>query len=228
MPQSENIGDLAKALAATQAEMTAPKKAHVGKIKGTTKDGRSYEYEYRYADLADVIECRKVGAKHGLAITQGMETKEGYFALTTMLMHSSGQWKAWDCPIPGGLSPQQLGSFLTYMRRYSESGAWGIAAEDDDDGKAAEGNGKTEKPAPKPAPEPKAEPRPAPETTPEERVAISAVAKQKGIRTQDEFSSFLSKLCPVARTTSELSRGEYVAVWDALRAMPDAKKASAA
>jgi hypothetical protein len=225
MPQSENIGDLAKALAATQAEMTAPKKAHVGKIKGTTKSGKDYEYEYRYADLADVIESRKVGAKHGLAITQGMETRDGYFALTTMLMHSSGQWKSWDCPIPNGLSPQQLGSFLTYMRRYSESGAWGIAAEDDDDGKAAEGNGKTERPAPKLATEPV--PVKASVLSQEERVKISALAKSKGILTAEKFSTFLAEHCRDARTASELSKSEYDAVTDALTAMPDAKKAVA-
>lgn len=216
MAQTENIGDLAKALAATQAEMSAPKKAHVGKIKGTTKDGRTYEYEYRYADLADVIECRKVGAKHGLAITQGMETKDGYFALTTMLMHTSGQWKSWDCPIPGGLAPQQLGSFLTYMRRYSESGAWGIAAEDDDDGKAANdaaGNGKAEKPAPKTAP------KPTPSVLTREQIeAVHSLAKKAGLTTLPEFSSFLKKLCNVDRA-ADLSKSELAAVMDTLGSM---------
>lgn len=222
--QSENIGDLAKALAATQAEMTAPKKAHVGKVKGTTKDGRPYEYEYRYADLADVIECRKVGAKHGLAITQGMETKDGYFALTTMLMHTSGQWKSWDCPIPSGLKPQELGSFLTYMRRYSESGAWGIAAEDDDDGKAAQeasGNGKAAPPKPEPKPLPSVTP---PALSRAEIEAVHTLAKQGGIKTLTELSAFLSKLCgPHVTKASDLSRSELAAVLDALKGMASQK-----
>lgn len=127
--QSETIGKLADALSKAQAEMKAPPKSKVMKIAGRG--------DYKYADLADVIEARRVGAKQGLAITQGMEMRDGYLALTTMLMHSSGEWKAWECPIPAGLKPQELGSYLTYMRRYSESGAWGLAAEDDDDGQRA-------------------------------------------------------------------------------------------
>lgn len=128
--QSATIGKLAEALAKAQAEMKAPPKSKVMKIPGRG--------DYRYADLSDVIEARRVGAKYGLAITQGMEMREGYLALTTMLMHASGEWKAWECPLPAGLKPQELGSYLTYMRRYSESGAWGLAAEDDDDGERAQ------------------------------------------------------------------------------------------
>lgn len=129
MAQSDSIAALAGALAKTQGEMKAPPKTKAMKIPGRG--------DYKYADLADVIEARRVGHKHGLAITQGMEMDEGNLVLSTMLMHSSGEWKAWSCPVPLGLKPQDLGSYLTYMRRYSECGAWGIAAEDDDDGKGA-------------------------------------------------------------------------------------------
>lgn len=127
---SPTLGKLAEALAKAQGEMKAPSKGKTMKIPGRG--------DYRYADLAEVIEARKVGAKYNLAITQGMEMRDGFLALTTLLMHSSGEWKGWECPIPAGLKPQELGSYLTYMRRYSECGAWGIAAEDDDDGKAAQ------------------------------------------------------------------------------------------
>jgi hypothetical protein len=128
--QSESIAKLAEALSKAQGEMKAPAKTKTMKIPGRG--------DYRYADLADVIESRKVGAKHGLAITQGMEMSEDGLSLTTTLMHLSGEWKSWACPIPAGLKPQELGSYLTYMRRYSECGAWGIAAEDDDDGATAQ------------------------------------------------------------------------------------------
>ena len=127
--QSRTIGKLAEALAKAQGDMKAPPKSKTMKIPGRG--------DYKYADLADVIESRRVGAKYGLAITQGMEMRE-CLLLTTMLMHASGEWKAWECPIPGGLKPQELGSYLTYLRRYSESAAWGLAAEDDDDGQRAQ------------------------------------------------------------------------------------------
>ena len=136
--QSPTLGKLAAALARAQGEIKPPIKSKMGHVKGTTAAGKAYDYEYKYADLADVIESRRVAAKHELAITQGMEMSEGNLVLSTILMHSSGEWKRWECPIPLGLKPQELGSYLTYMRRYSECGVWGIAAEDDDDGKRAQ------------------------------------------------------------------------------------------
>lgn len=150
--QSGTIGKLAEALSKTQGEMKAPAKTKTMKIPGRG--------DYRYADLADVIESRKVGAKYGLSITQGMEMREGDLVLSTMLMHLSGEWKSWDCPIPAGLKPQELGSYLTYMRRYSECGAWGIAAEDDDDGKSAHDAEQRQRPA-QSSPHPAASSRPS-------------------------------------------------------------------
>ena len=46
---------LADALAAAQTEMPAIAKERVGKVQGETTDGRRYEYNYQYADLADVL-----------------------------------------------------------------------------------------------------------------------------------------------------------------------------
>jgi hypothetical protein len=83
--------------------------------------------------------------------------------------------------------------------------------------------------APTAKPTPAAPPPPKPsELSQEEKVRISALAKLKGITTPVAFSEFLAKFCPTARSTSDLSRSEFTAVWDALSAMPDVKKASAA
>lgn len=218
MSQSASIGKLAEALAATQNEMKAPKKDRTGKVKGTTKDGKFYEYEYHYADLAGVIESRRVGAKHGLSITQGTEMRDGYLALTTMLMHTSGEWKEWECPIPAGLKPQELGSYLTYMRRYSECGAWGIAAEEDDDGaKANDAPG-----AQTPQQQRRAESKPTNGNglPREDQESIHAAAKKAGIKSVEDLGSFLFNGFGV-RKASELPKGELKNVLEALAQMAE-------
>jgi hypothetical protein len=58
--------------------------------------------------------------------------------LDTRLAHSSGQWiqSEWPvCKFPS--APQQIGSALTYARRYSLFSIVGISGDDDDDGTAA-------------------------------------------------------------------------------------------
>jgi hypothetical protein len=89
----------------------------------------------RYADLAAV---REATIKHlnanGLSIIQLVG--EGP-CLHTRLMHASGEWIESIYPLPGAAKPQELGSALTYARRYSWASICGIAAEDDDDGNAA-------------------------------------------------------------------------------------------
>ena len=58
--------------------------------------------------------------------------------LVTMLIHSSGQFLRGYVALPTNLSPQELGSYLTYMRRYSYQSIIGVFAEEDDDGGAAQ------------------------------------------------------------------------------------------
>jgi hypothetical protein len=58
--------------------------------------------------------------------------------LTTMLMHSSGEWLAATSRMtPKDQTPQGQGSAITYLRRYALSSVLGLATEDDDDGNAA-------------------------------------------------------------------------------------------
>ena len=92
-----------------------------------------------------------------------------------------------------------------------------------DDGSAAQNaTPKAAKPAPvKPEVKPSV-------LTQDERVKVSALAKSRGILTEAAFADFLSKFCPEARSTSQLSRSELVWVTEALNAMPLASKASAA
>ncbi len=120
---SEQIDALAAALAKAQGEM---QNAKINRINPHFKN--------RYADLASVRDAiHGTLAKHELAIAQTTHVSEGAFVLRTTLMHKTGQWIASDYPLPIGAKPQELGSALTYARRYSLSSIVGIAADDDDD-----------------------------------------------------------------------------------------------
>ena len=122
-------GELFKALAQLQAEL--PK---VG--KGNTADTGTYKY--KYADLSDVSEAimPRLG-KHGLAFMAKPTMVDGSFVLAYSLVHSSGEREDGVYPLPDKGTPQQLGSAITYARRYCLSAVTGVAAGEDDDGAAA-------------------------------------------------------------------------------------------
>ena len=151
-PHSEQIGELAAALAAAQGEMTA-----------ASKDATNPHFKSRYATLASVWDAiRGPLSQHGLSVSQVLESAENGVgvAVRTMLLHSSGQWIAsrYVMPITDKLTPQAMGSAITYARRYALSAIVGIAPDDDDDGNGASGNtaaiDKLPPPKPKPAPPP--------------------------------------------------------------------------
>ncbi len=134
MKTSEQIDKLAGALAKAQAAIKAPSKNKVAKVQ--TKTGG--EYSYRYADLSDIIDAiRDPLASNGLAVTSGTE-HNGHFTLNSRLIHESGQWIEASYPLPdGSIRAQEMGSAITYGRRYTLCALLGIVAEDDDDGEAA-------------------------------------------------------------------------------------------
>lgn len=121
---------LAEALAAFQAEMPTVTKTKTAKVP--TNSGGSYSYTY--ADLADVTAAAMpLLAKHGLSFV----TLPGPNGLAGLLLHTSGQRLRAVLPITG-VTPQQVGSSLTYMRRYLLGCMTGIVTDDDDDGRVAE------------------------------------------------------------------------------------------
>lgn len=127
--QSEQIDLLVAALVKAQATM---KPAVMNKVNP--------HFKSKYADLAAVIELvRKPLTDNGLAFTQTTyyDAQEG-MRLETTLLHTSGQWLRSDYPLPVNATPQQMGSALTYARRYSLSAITGTAADEDDDGDKAE------------------------------------------------------------------------------------------
>ena len=137
MDKSEQINELATALAKAQAEIKNPQRNR--EVKVQIRTGGSYTF--KYATLDAILDCVRVPlTKNGLWFTQTVETIETRLSLVTTLLHSSGQWTRSTMPLNGTGTNQELGSELTYKRRYSITGLLGIAADEDDDGNHADGN----------------------------------------------------------------------------------------
>lgn len=126
MNKSEQINELAKALADFQSE-----------VKDPSKDKENPYFKSKYVALDGVLQTvRPVLAKHGLSVMQLPTSDETAVTVTTLLMHSSGQFIESE-PFKVLLTKkdaQAAGSALTYARRYSLSSVLGIAWDDDDDG----------------------------------------------------------------------------------------------
>lgn len=107
-----------------------------------TKAGGSYRFAY--APLDSIM--AKVGpvlAQNGLAITQTFDVAEsGGPLLVTTLAHADGSMIFGSLPLPVqlGASAQELGSLITYCRRYAIVAILGLATEEDDDANHASGN----------------------------------------------------------------------------------------
>ena len=121
---------LAEALAAFQSELPPIGKANTANT-GT--------YSYSYADLADISRAvMPLLGKHGLSFTSFPTLDEGgRFVLRYTLRHASGESDSGSYPLPANGSAQQMGSAISYARRYALSAVTGIAPDEDDDGKAA-------------------------------------------------------------------------------------------
>lgn len=121
--------NLAAALAAFQAVMPAVPKSKTASME---------KYSYSYAGLAEVVAvAAPLMAEHGLSFScVPMVDESGRITLTGVLMHDSGEQITGSLPISGG-APQQVGSALTYARRYLLGCMAGIVTDDDDDGQMA-------------------------------------------------------------------------------------------
>jgi len=130
--------NLATALAAFQAEMPTVAKSKRADVP--TKTGG--KYSYTYADLADVTAvAMPVLARHGLSFVTMPRSGAQGLELRGVLLHKSGESVKGALPIRGN-TPQEIGSSLTYMRRYLLGCLTGVVTEDDDDAAAAQAAGR--------------------------------------------------------------------------------------
>lgn len=142
MIKSEELNLLAPALARAQNQ-----------IGGVALDDYNPHFEKGYASLQRVIlTVLPILQVNELSITQGLGGEKGddnFVNITTLLMHSSGQYVGSDFRIParpvmkrgetepGPVNAQSVGSAITYGRRYAILSLLGIAADKDDDGNRA-------------------------------------------------------------------------------------------
>ena len=135
MQTSENINELATALAKAQA-----------KIEGATKDKNNPAFKSKYADLSSVWDaCRQSLTDNGLSVVQVAEGDGTQATIVTRLMHASGQWIEGTLIVrPAKTDAQGIGSAITYARRYALASMVGVCPEDDD-GNAASDRGKSER-----------------------------------------------------------------------------------
>jgi hypothetical protein len=132
MQMSENLTELGVALSKFQ-----------GEVNNVAKDKAGYGY--KYADLAQILDSvRPLLSKHGLSVVQMPGKSESGVTVTTMLLHSSGQWLQSETQLPMDTAAkmsaaQAAGSVITYARRYALAAALGIAQEDDDAAKPESG-----------------------------------------------------------------------------------------
>jgi hypothetical protein len=123
--RSDQINELAAALAKAQ-----------GSICNAAKDqvGQSGNKKYKYATLGSVFDaCREALSRNNLAVTQDAEVTGAGVKISTMLMHSSGQFLSNEITLPiSERSEKGIGMAITYGRRYALSAMVGVAPEDDD------------------------------------------------------------------------------------------------
>lgn len=133
METSEQINELAPALSKLQSSISNP-----------VKDAKAHHS--RYASFPSVLNTiRPHLAENGLSIVQTSRKEELYGSMhvivTTRLLHSSGQWIQEDISsainTKAQNSIQDMGSLISYLKRYAIQGLVLIAGDDDDDGEAA-------------------------------------------------------------------------------------------
>ena len=131
---SESVAAIATALAKAQTELSNPEKAMVGTVYNIRSDSPQ---SFRYASLSsglDIIRKTLGGQQIAIAQTTDIDRANGMVNLTTLLLHTSGEWISSDwpvCQLSETSAPRRMGAALTYARRYALFTMVGIAGEDD-------------------------------------------------------------------------------------------------
>ena len=200
---------LAKALVGALAQMT-------GVTKGRKADAG--KYSYAYANLEDVVALsRPILAEHGLTAVQALHHDDDRLAITTTIVHESGEAVAFG-PVAfhAGRDAQEAGSAITYFRRYALLSALGLAAEDDDGAAAS-------RPAPRKASAKKAAPRRADNRADPDAITakqlemLGAQFSQLGITERRERIEYASdKVGRTLSSSKELTKAEASKLIDEL------------
>lgn len=96
----------------------------------------------RYVSLDALLDAIKpVLLDHDLALVQTLVSEDGKVGVSTAFLHASGERFDFGRLMvkADGLTAQQIGGAITYIRRQSIQTACGISVDLDDDGSAASG-----------------------------------------------------------------------------------------
>ena len=162
-----DLDQLAAALVSAQAEFAA-----------IPKTADNPFFKSKYAPLSTVVEVTQpILAKHGLAVSQHPVVLDGESALTTYLLHSSGQQLVSTMRLCAAKNdPQGQGAAITYARRFAFMAVLGLVADDDDDGNTATTRARQAPPLKK---------------LPTHIAKLASVAKQHGLDTKALGQRFL-------------------------------------
>lgn len=125
MEKSQTISELAKALNKFQSMM--------GPV---IFDANNPFYKSKYATLSAIVsKAKPYLTESGLSVSQLLEGDGG---VTTILMHSSGEYLSSALFLKSIKDdPQGHGSAITYARRYAYASILGIVSDEDDDANAS-------------------------------------------------------------------------------------------
>lgn len=133
MKTSDQINEIAKALAKAQGEMKAPVKDREGNF---VKEGK----KAKYSSIDAIWDCvQKTLPQNELCVVQDLVHVNQGITIETTVIHSSGQWITFGpFYLPAeAQTAHKYASACTYARRYSLCAALCINGDDDDDGTIA-------------------------------------------------------------------------------------------
>lgn len=114
-------------------------------LKQPVKDGANPYFKSTYVTLDGVIKAVDTALEGtGLSYIQEAATSDGLPAVRTVLFHEDGGTMAsgWlSLPLKNGATPQDVGSLLTYAKRYQLATFFGVSSDVDDDGNSASSQG---------------------------------------------------------------------------------------
>jgi hypothetical protein len=128
---SREVNEIFAALAKAQIE-----------LKAIPFDSKNPHFGNEFASLTAIQDgTRPILAKHGLIVSQLLQTDESGSWLYTILGHSSGQYlKSSIKLIMAKNDMQAFGSASSYAKRYAWQAIVGVCGDEDDDGNAGVGN----------------------------------------------------------------------------------------
>lgn len=209
---TKSLGKFHKALAAAQAEIKNPEKNQTATVKGQTRDGKAYSYEYTYADLAGGLDSiRPITAKAGIFFYQAIVENGGHLVLVTRI-GCEDEWIDGEIPLGPNATvsdPQKLGALVTYLRRYELFPMLGVAGEDDAEGEAL-------------AEDPESKARAMKALADSEEAVIKKLQAALGkISTEEEYRTWLDAS---SSAITKLSSGGKAAIRHSTRAVVDRLK----